>query len=88
MMLRMNLLDESIGEMKEVCVMGYFGDSFHTSTKYAECHDDEIGYFAAPISKLYVNKNTVKDVMDMCESMRKKQEELCGILDKVVNKGE
>lgn len=88
MYIRMNYLNEEKGEMEEVWVTGYFGDSCYTSTDYVECHDDDKGWYALPIKKLYVNKNTVEDVMRICDEVRQTQETLGSILNKVVNKGE
>lgn len=82
-MFRANLLNEKTGEMEEVTVCGYFGDSGFTSTDYAEVWKD--GYYsAAPFSKLYANSNTVKDVVDMCH----RTEKFCEMMNKIVNKGE
>lgn len=84
-MFRANLLNEKTGEMEEVIVCGYFGDSGFTSTDYAEIYKEEDGhYYAAPFDKLYANSNTVKDVVDMCH----RTEKFCEMMNKIVNKGE
>ena len=82
-MFRANLLNEKTGEMEEVSVMGYFGDSSYKSTDYAEIWKDGY-YYSAPFSKLYANINTAKDILDMCTHA----EELYEIMHKIVDKGE
>lgn len=82
-MFRANLLNEKTGEMEEVTVCGYFGDSGYTSTTHAEIWKDGY-YYSAPFSKLYANENTCKDILDMCQQT----ERLYEMMNKIVNKGE
>lgn len=83
-MFRANLLNEKTGEMEEVTVCGYFGDSGYTSYDHAEIIKKDGYYYGAPFSKLYANANTAKDILDMCEHAQ----QLYEMMNKIVNKGE